>query len=218
MISLKTDINRYYYFRRSIQIDKRTAASIWRPIITFENMKTSKSVRQLGLMDSFVFKYDVNQSGQARLMYAEQYELTFTCPFELKSFPFDSHKCPIEFGDLWEETRKLNLSATTVTVRGQPSITPEDGPMILNVLMPYPYEFQLEALPAFEINVNGEIYSFTGALLTLKRKSLGHLMSGYYYPTTAFALLSMISYLIDADIVSFLVCETKTFVNKLEKI
>ena len=205
MISLKTDINRYYYFRRSIQIDKRTAASIWRPIITFENMKTSKSVRQLGLMDSFVFKYDVNQSGQARLMYAEQYELTFTCPFELKSFPFDSHKCPIEFGDLWEETRKLNLSATTVTVRGQPSITPEDGPMILNVLMPYPYEFQLEALPAFEINVNGEIYSFTGALLTLKRKSLGHLMSGYYYPTTAFALLSMISYLIDPDIVRFFI-------------
>ena len=169
-------------------------------------------------MDTVFFQYFGYQTGNPRLVYDEKFELTFSCHFHLSSFPFDSHKCRIEFGDLWDETKKLNLSATTVTVRGQPSITPEDGPMILNVLMPYPYEFQLEALPAFEINVNGEIYSFTGALLTLKRKSLGHLMSGYYYPTTAFAILSMISYLIDADIVSFLVCETKTFVNKLEKI
>ena len=174
----------------------------------------SKRVRVFGDMDKPVFLYFVPEK---LLYYIEQYQLTLSCHFYLSQFPFDSHKCSIEFGSLWYTTRFLNLNATTVVHRGYPNITPKDGPTVMADL-PYPYEIQIESLPAFEINVGGEIYSFTGALLTLKRKSLGHLMSGYYYPTTAFALLSMISYLIDADIVSFLVCETKTFVNKLEKI
>merc|ERR1712008_241988 len=42
-------------------------------------------------------------------------------------------------------------------------------------------------------------FSFTGMLLTIKRKSYGQLLSGYYYPTASFALLSMISFLIKPD-------------------
>merc|ERR1712008_263366 len=44
-------------------------------------------------------------------------------------------------------------------------------------------------------------FSFTGMLLTIKRKSYGQLLSGYYYPTASFALLSMISFLINPDVV-----------------
>ena len=184
--------------------------SIWHPIITFENIKASKSVKLFGEMDGFLFHYINDQSGHPKLVYAEQFELTLSCQFHLTSFPFDSHKCRIEFGDLYYETRFLNLNATTIWLRDYPFITPEDGPAIINNL-PYPYKFQIESLPAFEINFNGStVYSFTGALLTLERKSIGSLMSGYYYPTSAFALLSMISYLIDADIVRFSINETKT--------
>ena len=135
--------------------------------------------------------------------------MTLSCQFHLTSFPFDSHKCRIEFGDLYYETRFLNLSATTIWLRDYPFITPKDDPAIINNL-PYPYKSQIESLPAFEINFNGStVYSFTGALLRLERKSIGSLMSGYYYPTSAFALLSMISYLIDAEIVRFLMDELK---------
>ena len=56
---------------------------------------------------------------------------------------------------------------------------------------------------------NAEKFSFTGILVTLKRKSISHLLSSYYYPTTAFALLSMISYLIDPDSVRFLIIKFK---------
>ena len=45
-------------------------------------------------------------------------------------------------------------------------------------------------------------YPLTGMIIKMKRKSLGLLLGGYYYPTTAFALLSMISFLINPDIVS----------------
>ena len=154
-----------------------------------------------GEMEIFAFQYNCHQS---MLAYVQQYELTFSCHFHLKHFPFDSHKCRIEFGNYWDETKDLNLSATNIILRGYPTITTEDDPIIINNLS-YPYKFQLESLPAFEIDYNstGFKYSFTGVLLTLERNSIGYLMVGYYYPTAAFALLSMISYLIDADIVRF---------------
>ena len=160
-----------------------------------------------GGIDSFFFVYSI-YPGFSGLVYAEQYELTISCNFHLQSFPFDSHKCRIEFGDFWYATQKLNLKGTKIWVRGYPVITTEDDPLIINDL-PYPYEFQLQSIPVFEIGYSGYNYSKTGALLTLERNSIGHLMVGYYYPTSAFALLSMISYLIDADIVRFLLHKTK---------
>ena len=45
-------------------------------------------------------------------------------------------------------------------------------------------------------------YSRAGMCIALTRTNRGNLDSGYYYPSTAFALLSMISYLINPDIVS----------------
>ena len=159
----------------------------------------SKSSRMFGGIDSFFFQY--YEGLDYNLNYAEQYELTISCHFHLQYFPFDSHKCHIEFGDFWHATQELNLTGTTIWLRGYPAIMPEDDPLIINDL-PYPYEFKLKSLPAFEIHYNYN-YSKTGVLLTLERNSIGYLLVGYYYPTTAFALLSMISFLIDADIVSF---------------
>ena len=76
--------------------------------------------------------------------------------------------------------------------------------------MPFPFEFHLETLPPFQIVYNlqeicrDEIYSFAGILIKMKRNSVGQLLCGYYYPTTSFALLSMISYLIKPEKVNLL--------------
>ena len=73
-----------------------------------------------------------------------------------------------------------------------PLITIEDSP--------FPYEFQLKAIPSFEKVYNGYgAYSYTGMTFNLRRKSLGQLLSGYYYPTGSFAVLSLISFLINPD-------------------
>ena len=84
-------------------------------------------------------------------------------------------------------------------------MTAYDDPIILTSL-PFPFEVQISYLPTFkEFNSFTEMeHSGTGMSLSLKRASMDHLSSGYYYPTTAFALLSMISYLINPDIVSLL--------------
>ena len=68
--------------------------------------------------------------------------------------------------------------------------------------LPSPYKFELAPLPSKEIMYD-ELYSYTGMILKLERNSLGKLLSGFYYPTTAFAILSLISYLINPDVVSF---------------
>ena len=69
---------------------------------------------------------------------------------------------------------------------------------------PFPYEFQLKAIPSFEKVYNGfGAYSYTGMTFNLRRKSLGQLLSGYYYPTGSFAVLSLISFLINPDQVTY---------------
>ena len=88
--------------------------------------------------------------------------------------------------------------------------SPGDPPIILDNKMPFPFEFHLETLQPFQIVYNlqeisrDEIYSFAGILIKMKRNSVGQLLCGYFYPTTSFALLSMISYLIKPEKVSVL--------------
>ena len=72
--------------------------------------------------------------------------------------------------------------------------------------MALPFEFELEALPIKQKFLRGGFnynISSAGILIRLRRNSLGQLLSGYYYPTTSFALLSMISFLINPDVVNY---------------
>ena len=91
---------------------------------------------------------------------------------------------------------------TSQILHGNQSHQIGDLPIILDNLA-FPYEFQLRSLPVFQkSNSYGYTYSYTGMLMKIKRKSLGQLLPGFYYPTASFALLSMISFLIQPDKVS----------------
>ena len=108
----------------------------------------------------------------------------------------------MEFGD---ETYgiELGVKLNVATINfGTDYSSKGDPPIILNDL-PFPFQFELEALPVFEQILEGATYTYTGMLMRLKRKSLGQLLSGYYYPTATFAFLSMVSFLINPDVVSF---------------
>ena len=71
----------------------------------------------------------------------------------------------------------------------------------------FPYEFHITSWPTFNYTdaSYGYVLSKTGICINMKRRTRGHLDSGYYYPTTAFAVLSMISYLINPDSVNGLI-------------
>ena len=143
---------------------------------------------------------------------SETFQLTFSCNFHFADFPFDSHECPIEYGSgvLKQEKMRFNVTRTEF---GNLSTESGGDPIILDNL-PFPFEFQLVVLPNFEIKTsrrnNMIAFSYTGIALRMRRKSPGQLLSGFFYPSAAFALLSMISFLIKPDMVSSL---SRIFLN-----
>ena len=64
-----------------------------------------------------------------------------------------------------------------------------------------PYEFSLTIGDNF-LDYNYEFYSpYSSLIIKAERTHLGSLMGGFYGPTTLFSMLSMISYLINVEVV-----------------
>ena len=140
---------------------------------------------------------------------AKLFHLTFSCHFDFADFPFDSHQCPIEYGSIYFDQEQMRFNMTQA-VFGNMSTNIGGDPIILDNL-PFPFEFQLVVLPNFEFTSIYTIsYSYTGIVLKMRRKSPGQLLCGYFYPTAAFALLSMLSFLIKPDVVRLF--ELKNFI------
>ena len=134
----------------------------------------------------------------------ERFQLTFSCNFDFTRFPFDSHECPIEYGG---GIFSQNVVSFNTTRAGFGDVTTKNGedPIMVDNL-PFPFEFRLSALSNFEKYDRYIIpFSWTGIVLKMERKSLGQLLIGYFYPTSSFALLSMISFLIKPDMVRFFI-------------
>ena len=133
------------------------------------------------------------------MLYGEGFQLTFSCHFDFQKFPFDSHECRMEYGDY---LGGINYNTATIGYHDRKS---RDGAAsILIDDLPYPFEFEIKPIPTFERNFGEYNASFTGMLLKMKRKSFRKLISGFYFPTTSFAFLSMISFLIKPDVVSYI--------------
>ena len=134
------------------------------------------------------------------LEYGEEFQLTFPCRFHLSKFPFDSHECSIYFGDGRYSTDELRFNVVTINdpINGL-CYNESSVPLVLEDLA-LPFRIELEVLPTKEKDYGYNVFQ-TGILIRIKRESLGLLLSGYYYPTTSFAVLSMMSFLINPDVV-----------------
>ena len=64
-----------------------------------------------------------------------------------------------------------------------------------------PFDISMESLEPFMVVDDDYNYSSAGMRLFFTRNEFGLLMGGYYVPTFIFALLSLVSYSIDADMV-----------------
>jgi hypothetical protein len=152
----------------------------------------------LGQTESSVSMVFPRSSAPKNRLVADVFQLTFSCNFDFAGFPFDFQECPIKYGDalLGQERMMFN---TTRARFGNLTTKSGDDPIVIDNL-PFPFEFQIVALPTFELHTN----SYTGVVLKMTRKSPRQLLSGYFYPMGAFAYLSMISFLIKPDMVSSL--------------
>ena len=181
-----------------LQIDEKTAKLIWHPAIMFENLLNFKLTKSYGNADQNNLWLEGNQSHA--MQYGEEFQLTFSCHFHLSKFPFDSHECPIYFEDRRYSTNMLSINDIRINYAKSWTGVGDD-PLILYDLG-LPYEFELEALPTKEMDIDYNYnVSQAGMVIKIKKRSLGQLLSGYYYPTASFAMLSMVSFLIHPDVV-----------------
>ena len=144
--------------------------------------------------------YLVFENSSYNMVYGEEFEMTLSCHFYLAKYPFDSHDCQLYFGDMRFNSSQLNFNPIKIHLKIDESTQGVDPAIIDN--SPLPFEFQLNSLGAKEVRFGNLNLSKTGMSIRIKRKSLGLLLSGYYYPTTSFALFSMVSFIINPDVVS----------------
>ena len=130
-------------------------------------------------------------------MYAEVFDLKFSCPFDFTNFPFDSQRCCLDY---YVQEKDMTLNAPTI-IYG--NTTTDKGSIVLKNL-PFTLKLTLQSqkvsekvYPYFDKIVNS-----TGMCISMERKSPYFLLSSFYYPTASSAFLSMISFLIKPEIVS----------------
>ena len=194
-------IDKKIFFRNYFEIDKKKSGSVWHPVFDFANLTYYEQTKVYGGSDPHRLMY---YKKEQNMEYSETFHLKFSCHFDFTDYPFDSHECFMHYGSYDTDASEVTLTPPTISYRK--SVTRNgDKPMNLQGL-PHVYEVIIESLPSFDWidNIDNTPYSYTGMSFKLKRKNLGYLSSSFYYPTASFALLSMISFLVKPDAVSFL--------------
>ena len=182
------------FIRSTLRLKKEY--SIWHPTIEFDNLLKYEKQEVYGDPDATSFLYEGNEI----LSYSEEVKLVLSCDFKFEKFPFDSHNCKLIYGDDVLCTNNLKLKSAIIKYGMDQTTKAGDPPIVLKNL-PFPFEFQLKSIPAFQKSFDCN-YSYTGMNMEITRKSPGLLISGFYFPTGSFALLSLISFMINADVVS----------------
>ena len=148
----------------------------------------------------FSFWYN---SDTEKMLFMETLKVTFTCNFDFAYFPFDSHHCDFDFGILGYS----NLSVIFAPVQ---VLTPESTkPKLLEneIVIPnihLPYSFTMTSKELYEVPHVGYSSPHIGVTINIKREKLDQLIGGFYIPMTIFAFLSMISFFINPEAVSYI--------------
>ena len=184
-----------------LDLTEEAANTVWSPDIGFGHLLMLEKMDGIGGRRTSKSSNYLYAPEKNTLYYGVPLQLTFSCQFDFAKFPFDSHECPMEFGERIEQTKDVTYNTSGI-IYGNKSQRIGEHPIIINNLA-FPYEFNLQSLPVFQkSNSYNSTYSYTGMVMKIQRKSLGLLLSGYYYPTASFAILSMISFLIKPEKVS----------------
>ena len=92
--------------------------------------------------------WNCHHANKGELEYTEEIQLKLLCQFVFSEFPFDSHGCIVLYGDDTYGIDKLRLNAAIIAYRNS-STKIGENPIVIDHL-PFPFEFQLDPLSAFE--------------------------------------------------------------------
>ena len=192
---------------RWFQVEANIAKEIWTPDINFNKLIDQSPIVLAGKSRrKYEFWLKMSDSEVESKLY-QSFKVKFACEYHFEYFPFDSHLCNLDYG--------LEMNSNFSTLMLPIKILGKDTKATLLKKGEYvdipnnhlPYEFSLTIGDNF-LDYNYEFYSpYSSLVIKAHRTQLGSLIGGYYGPTTIFSMLSMISYLINAEVVKLLVYE-----------
>ena len=177
-------------------LDGKDQNQIYSPTMTINRAKTIERTSIFGLTDEDESWFD-SQNG--KIDYKQSIKVTIYCKFEFQFYPFDKHFCDFIY---IATAPALYLWLNSSEIRYQNQNAENQGEIIHIEQSDLPFHIKLERLERFNLTRTGFNYSSTGMRIHIARTNLGLLIGGYYGPTTIFVLLSLVSYSIDADMVS----------------
>ena len=129
--------------------------------------------------------------------YQKSFRVVIYCTFSFNDFPFDHHHCDFII---------KSIAYTTIYLELKPPILIYEGKTLekINHMMKInqsrlPFYISAEILEPFHVFEDGFNYSHTGMRLHFERKNFWELIGGFYFPTTSFSILSLLSFSIQYE-------------------
>ena len=123
------------------------------------------------------------------------YKLVAYCDFEFSSFPFETHTCNLTYRISQVRVSKTSLKIPKLHIGYGNEMD------IAEVKSNLPFEIWVKKLDPFVVSDDGYEYSSTGIVFEFKRNNLGSLISRFFGPMAVFAMLSILSYNINVEVV-----------------
>ena len=132
------------------------------------------------------------------------YKFKVTCEMDFSYFPFDSHVCFWKLRSYYQNTDSEIVKINRLQIETKQDIATKYK-SISDTTKIIPFDFKVSLGDEGIESVEGENKSVAFVQFNFKRKYEGRyqLISAYFLPTGLFATLSMVSYLIKPEIVSF---------------
>ena len=124
---------------------------------------------------------------------------TFYCDFDFQFYPFDNHKCYLRFYNIRSSAQYLKFTPTQIYVNSS-STNLTETPLSIETYR-LPYAITVESIPT-GITLNEKwSYINSGIVFNIRRNDIGQLIGGFFGPTAIFTFISLVSFLIDPDVV-----------------
>ena len=185
-----------------MNIDEDTAKLIWRPKVTFFDVLSVEKNDGVGYKHVPEYYFVPNRQ-VGELQISEQLKMKFPCNFQFDTFPFDEHECNLTFYERQYYAKTLILNSPIQIFHGNQKCCPNESSALILTDPKSPFKIEVQINPFTFLHDGYATYSISGLKLKLKRDSIELLIGSFFVPTGIFAILSMMSYVINPDVVGF---------------
>ena len=176
-----------------VPIDLRT--ELYFPSLRFLKVKSVEKSKEFDSRNAPYYWFS-NQRKGIQAEYYDVYKITSFCNFDFSLYPFDTLHCNITFRSSQSSATYLSLIKPKLFFAYQ-----NEEFDLVSIETNLPFQIWAKSLEPFLLKDGIYDFSTTGIAFSMKRNKLGLLISRFYGPTAIFAILAMLSFNINPDVV-----------------